>query len=69
MSEIGGEKFPTLTIKRSQVLERADGTIALMLEPHTYGPIAFVVTLETIPLLRQSLDFAEAKLLRSIGHA
>jgi hypothetical protein len=69
MSEFGGTEYPTVSIARSQILERADGSIALMLELREQGPIAFVVTLDTIPLLRQSLDHAEMLLKRSVGHA
>jgi hypothetical protein len=61
--------FPTVTIQGSQALDRADGRAAMVLLTKERGPIAFEVTLETIPLIRAELDKAEAILLRPVGRA
>ena len=62
-------KLLTFTIKGSQSLARPDGRAAILLETVERGPIAFEVTLQTIPLLRAELARAEAMLLSTGGVA
>jgi hypothetical protein len=61
--------YPTLTVRRSWTAQTAEGAIALVMDTQERGPIAFVVTLETIPLLRNELARAEMALLRTPGTA
>jgi hypothetical protein len=61
--------LPTVTIVGSQVVARPDGSTALVLTLKEQGPIAFVVTLETIEILRRELTTAVNILNRPVGHA
>jgi hypothetical protein len=59
----------TVTVQRSQVVARPDGATALVLTLKETGPIAFVLTLETIEILRRELATAESILRRPVGNA
>ena len=59
----------TFTVTGSQSLGRADGRVAILLVTKERGPIAFEVTLQTIPLLRAELDRVEAALRQQAGTA
>jgi hypothetical protein len=59
----------TFTVTGSQSLARADGRAAILLVTKERGPIAFEVSLETIPLLRKELDVLESALRRTAGNA
>lgn len=59
----------TVTIRRSWPAATATGANALVLDTVEMGPIAFVVTLETIQILRGELAKIEAQLTRPQGNA
>jgi hypothetical protein len=59
----------TFTVTGSQALARPDGRAAILLQTAERGPIAFEVTLQTIPLIRAELDRVEAALRQPVGNA
>lgn len=67
--EQGGRELPTFTVTGSQSLVRPDGRAAILLMTKERGPIAFEVTLQTIPILRKELALAEAALRAAPGNA
>ena len=68
MARIEGA-FQTVTVRQSWTSQTASGATALVLDTQEAGPIAFVVTLETIPLIRRELAVAETALRRPVGRA
>jgi hypothetical protein len=63
------DEIPTIKIQSSQAVARADGRVAIVLVGQGVGPIAFEVTLETIPLLRAEISKAEQALRQHTGNA
>jgi hypothetical protein len=59
----------TVTVTGSQIVMTAEGATALALTTQERGTIAFVVTLETIAILRKDLATAEIRLQQPIGHS
>lgn len=59
----------TVTVIGSNTVARPDGRAAIVLETLQEGAIAFEVTLQTIPQLRQEIDAAERILRSPIGRA
>jgi hypothetical protein len=69
MAERENRLLQTVTVIRSQVSMTAMGATTLILETRELGPIAFVLTLERIEILRGNLAKAEALLRQPQGHA
>jgi hypothetical protein len=69
MVEPGKRLLETVTVVRSQAMATATGATALVLTTLEVGPIAFVVTLETIEIIRADLRKAEAMLSQPRGTA
>lgn len=68
MERITGN-YKSVTILRSWPAATASGATALVLETQESGTIAFVVTLATIPILRDALAQAERLLMLGTGNA
>lgn len=69
MARANDGAFVTVTVRRSWNAATATGARALVLDTVEQGPIAFVVTLETLPILRKELAEIEAGLHRAPGQA
>lgn len=65
--------FDTVTVTGSKLLMRPDGRAAILLQGHRRAnepySVAFEVTVETLPLLRQEIAKAEAFLAQRQGRA
>jgi hypothetical protein len=69
MVEPRNQLLPTVTVTRSQVFQAAERATALTVTTRESGTTAFVLSLETIAVLRKELAHAEALLRRAPGHA
>ena len=65
----GGRHTPFVTVKNSQAVTNATGATALALDTVERGPIAFVLSLEAIAILRKDLAEAEMMLRQPPGRA
>jgi hypothetical protein len=59
----------TVTVQGSWTVARADGATAFVLDTPELGAIAFVVTLKTLPRLREEFERCAEILARPTGSA
>lgn len=69
MVEYENRWLSTVTVIGSQVAMTPEGATALVLTTEELGTTAFVLTLETIAIIRQELAHAETLLRLPIGRA